>query len=1069
MTRLAALALVLGVFAALFLGLSPGFAQTPDCSNGVAVTDPTNNAGLVADCEALLAAKDTLEGTATLDWSDSTSMSSWTGLTIEDVPLGVGVPGIPPRRVTWLIVSSKGLNGTIPSALSDLSALQALYLSDNQLTGTIPAQLGTMSSLTRLILGNNQLTGTIPSELGDLSNLELLGLEDNQLSGSMPMNLGNLTDLQTLQLQNNELTGSIPAQLGSLSNLTFLNLSNNRLDGSIPAQLGSLTELGTLNLKQNQLTGSIPSELGDLSNLWVMNLSENMLSGSIPGELGKLSNLIGLLFQENQLTGSIPSKLGDLSNLTQMFLWKNMLTGSIPGELGDLSNLTHLWLYENMLTGSIPTDLGNLSNLVELQLQTNKLTGSLPSQLGSLSKLRILQAYDNALSGTIPSQLGSISTLEWLLVHSNELTGPIPSSLGSLRNLEYLTLSSNGLTGTIPSQLGSLSNLLWLYLDNNKLTGDIPSSLGKLSMLRRVSLAGNDFTGCIPTPLRSVGLSDLDDVTVPFCDVLLSGLSISPGTLTPRFGAYVTNYFASTTATEVTVTPSNAHSATFEFLDSSGTTLDDDNDGVSGHQVDVAGGAMILTVKVVSQDRQAENLYTIQMKAPGAPTITTPLTAGSTWLAVVWTEPTQTGGPTITSYDLRHKEDTATDWTLVEDVWTTGSGDLTHQISNLAPATEYNIQVRALNGATGPWSPTASATPTANAAPQFPSTETGERTVAENTAAGVNIGGPVAADDHENDDLTYTLAGLDASSFDIVEDSGQLKTRAALNHEDEDSYSIRVSVHDGKDLDGNTDLTADDTIDVTVTVTDVDEPPTVSGHDDIAYAENRIGQVATYEATDPEGDSVFWSLAGADRGDFMITLGVLFFRQTPNYEAPADSDRNNEYLVTVRARDRNGSGTRDVVVTVTDMDEAPTVSGQDSIGYAENGTTPLDTYTADDPEKDDIIWSLAGTDDGAFEISDSGVLTFRQTPNFELPVDSGGDNEYRVTVRAWDGSSYGTLDVVVTVTNVNETPTVSGLEEVDYVENGTTPLDTYTADDPEKGDIIWSLAGRDHGDFRDLQ
>ena len=763
-----------------------------------------------------------------------------------------------------------------------------------------------------------------------------------------------------MQLQNNQLTGSIPAQLGSLSNLTFLNLSNNRLDGSIPAQLGSLTELGTLNLKQNQLTGSIPSELGDLSNLLAMNLSENMLSGSIPGELGKLSNLIGLLFQENQLTGSIPSKLGDLSNLTQMFLWKNMLTGSIPGELGNLSNLTHLWLYENMLTGSIPSELGNLSNLIDLEVHINKLTGSLPVQLGNLSELKILHANDNELSGTIPSQLGRISTLEWLFLHTNKLSGPIPSSLGSLDNLKYLTLSGNELTGTIPSQLGSLSNLLWLYLSNNMLTGNIPSSLGNLTSLTRVALADNNLTGCIPTPLRSVTLSDLDDVTAPFCDVLLSGLSISPGTLTPRFGAYVTNYFASTTATEVTVKPSNAHSATFEFLDSNGSTLVDSNLVLGGHQVDVAGGAMILTVKVVSQDRQAEHFYTIQMKAPGAPTITTPITAGSTWLTVVWTEPTQTGGSTITSYDLRHKEDTATDWTLVEDVWTTGSGDLTHQISNLTPATEYNIQVRGLNGATGPWSPTASATPTANAAPQFPSTETGERTVAENTAAGVNIGRPVEADDHENDELTYTLGGPDASSFDIVDSSGQLQTKAALNHEDEDSYSITVSVHDGKDLDGNTDLTADDTIDVTVTVTDVDEPPTVSGDAAVDYAENRIGGVATYEATDPEDDRVIWSLAGTDRGEFIITFGVLFFRQTPNYEAPADSDRDNEYLVTVRARDRNGSGTRDVVVTVTDVDEAPAVSGQTDIDFAENRTGQVARYTATDPEGATIEWSLAG-------------------------------------------------------------------------------------------------------------
>lgn len=80
-TRPAIRVLALAVFAGLFLGLSPGFAQTPDCSNGVAVPDPTNNPGLAADCETLLAARDTLAGTATLNWSDSTSIDSWTGLT----------------------------------------------------------------------------------------------------------------------------------------------------------------------------------------------------------------------------------------------------------------------------------------------------------------------------------------------------------------------------------------------------------------------------------------------------------------------------------------------------------------------------------------------------------------------------------------------------------------------------------------------------------------------------------------------------------------------------------------------------------------------------------------------------------------------------------------------------------------------------------------------------------------------------------------------------------------------------------------------------------------------------
>ena len=50
----------------------------PTCTNGTVFADPADNRELVKDCQALLAAKDTLRGTATLNWSTGTAMSSWT-------------------------------------------------------------------------------------------------------------------------------------------------------------------------------------------------------------------------------------------------------------------------------------------------------------------------------------------------------------------------------------------------------------------------------------------------------------------------------------------------------------------------------------------------------------------------------------------------------------------------------------------------------------------------------------------------------------------------------------------------------------------------------------------------------------------------------------------------------------------------------------------------------------------------------------------------------------------------------------------------------------------------------
>ena len=104
-----------------------------------------------------------------------------------------------------------------------------------------------------------------------------------------------------------------------------------------------------------------------------------------------------------------------------------------------------------------------------------------------------------------------------------------------------------------------------------------------------------------------------------------------------------------------------------------------------------------------------------------------------------------------------------------------------------------------------------------NLPPEFPSAAT-TREVAENTMAGEDIGAPVAASDADDAALTYTLSGTDAASFDIDQATGQLKTKADLDYETKASYAVTVTATDGD--------TASDSIDVAITVADVDEAGT---------------------------------------------------------------------------------------------------------------------------------------------------------------------------------------------------------------------------------------------------
>lgn len=141
----------------------------PTCANGTVITDPGSNRGLVYDCEVLLAVKDTLRGTATLNWSADTAIASWDGVSVSGTP----------DRVRGLDLSDEGLDGAIPGELGDLYELTVLDLSDNSLTGDIPEELGWLYNLEEVRLSGNTLSACLPVELedaatNDLSSLNLL-------------------------------------------------------------------------------------------------------------------------------------------------------------------------------------------------------------------------------------------------------------------------------------------------------------------------------------------------------------------------------------------------------------------------------------------------------------------------------------------------------------------------------------------------------------------------------------------------------------------------------------------------------------------------------------------------------------------------------------------------------------------------------------------------------------------------------------------------------------------------------------------------------------------------------
>ncbi len=347
--------------------------------------------------------------------------------------------------------------------------------------------------------------------------------------------------------------------------------------------------------------------------------------------------------------------------------------------------------------------------------------------------------------------------------------------------------------------------------------------------------------------------------------------------------------------------------------------------------------------------------------------------------------------------------------------------------------------------------------PTSNNAPAFPATETRSRSVVENTPAGDPIGAAVAATDADNEPLTYTLSGSDSGSFEIVESSGQLLTDAALDYDTKTSYSVTVTVSDP--------LGAGESIGVTILVIDLNETPVVTGDTAPKFAETTSGVVARYRATDPERRAVSWSLGGPDRTDLEInSVGVLRFRSPPDFEAGIDADRDSVYVVTVEASDDVNTGTLEVTVEVTDVNEPPVVSGRSDVDHEENRGGVLEEFRVADPENQAIEWTPAGADGGAFEIDD-GKLSFVTPPDFEAPTDSGHNNRYSVTVEVSDGTHTARFRVSVNVTNVNEAPEFPAGTTTREIREDAAPGArigaAVAATDPERDRLTYTLRGAD--------
>ena len=193
-----------------------------------------------------------------------------------------------------------------------------------------------------------------------------------------------------------------------------------------------------------------------------------------------------------------------------------------------------------------------------------------------------------------------------------------------------------------------------------------------------------------------------------------------------------------------------------------------------------------------------------------------------------------------------------------------------------------------------------------------------------------------------------------------------------------------------------------------------------------SVAENTTS-VVNLTATDADlpSQTVSFSITGgADAAKFQIVGNELRFVAAPDYEAPADADTNNVYLVQVTANDGAGrTAVQNLSVTVTPVnDNDPVITSSATPSVAEN-TTGVVNLTATDADLpgQTVSFSITGGADAAqFQIV-GGQLRFSSAPDYEAPTDADANNVYQVQVTANDGAGRTAVqNLSVTVTPVND-------------------------------------------------
>lgn len=332
-----------------------------------------------------------------------------------------------------------------------------------------------------------------------------------------------------------------------------------------------------------------------------------------------------------------------------------------------------------------------------------------------------------------------------------------------------------------------------------------------------------------------------------------------------------------------------------------------------------------------------------------------------------------------------------------------------------------------------------------NDSPQFLGTPYAA-TVSENLPCGSDVI-KIAANDADGDALSYSLSGTDSGCFKIFPSSGLIETSKELDFEAVSSYSLTVTVSDGK-ISISTDLA--------ISVINANDAPYVTNLPaNVSLFENDVTvPVIDVNATDPDGDNITFGLSGSGSDDLVINpaTGRITLSKPLNYELQA------LYSLTVRVSDGiGGVAVASITVIVVDQNDVPVILGAPhTTSIDENvndGIVVYEVAVVDEDTEDSFTFSISGKNSNHFAISAAGVITSTQKLDFEAV------SLYTLIITVYDGTETVNTTLTISVVDSNDPPQIlNGPYTVTVDENDVSAtVVNVTAVDLDSGESHISL------------